>query len=121
MKTITLKILALLFGCSLWYIFSQSRTDTVSLTIPLCFYNTEKTTHLDAPEKIHVTLCGMRSELVSVCLEELVAHVDARTLNTKSSHIVIESHNLFLPASIKLVHYSPAPIPVHVELQDNPL
>jgi hypothetical protein len=118
MKTITLKLLALIFGSSLWYIFSQSRTDTISLDIPLCFYGTEKIIRLDAPEKIHITLCGMRSDLASLDIEQLVAHVDACKLNPKAAYITIESHNIFLPTTIKLVHYSPAPIPVHVELQD---
>lgn len=121
MKTSTLKLLALIFGCSLWYIFSQSRIDTLSLDIPLCFYGTEKITHLDAPEKIQITVCGLRSDLVSLDIQQLVAHVDACKLNPKITHIAIESHNIFLPATIKLVHYNPAPIPVHVELQNNQL
>jgi hypothetical protein len=121
MRTITLKLLALIFGSSLWYMLSQSRTDTIALDIPLCFYGTEKITHLDAPDKIHVTLCGIRADLVALNIEQLIAHVDACKLNPKSSYVTIESHNIFLPATIKLVHYSPAPIPVHVERQENPL
>jgi hypothetical protein len=121
MKTITLKLLALIFGCSLWYIFSQTHTDTLSLDIPLCFHDTEKINHLDAPEKIHVTLRGLRSDLVSLDIEQLAAHFDACKLNPKTALIAIESHNIFLPTTIKLVHYSPAPIPVHVELADKPL
>lgn len=121
MKIIMLKFLALIFGCSLWYIFSQTRIDTLSLDIPLCFYGTEKNIGIHAPEKIHVTLCGTRSDLASLDLEQLCAHVDACAFDTKSAHIALTSHNIFLPTTIKLIHYDPAPIPVHVEIQDKPL
>lgn len=121
MKTITLKILALIFGSSLWYIFSQSHLDTLSINVPLVFYDTDKLISIEAPEKIHVTLCGKRSDLVALDLEKVLVNLDASKLNAKSSSLCIEAHHLFLPSTIKLIHYNPAPVPVHVTLQGNKL
>jgi hypothetical protein len=121
MKKITLNIGAITIGASLWYIFSQSRLDTLSLEVPLCFYGTEKISKLEAPEKIRITLSGKRSDLETLDIEHLAAHVDASRLNQKSSKLSLAAHHLFLPATIKLVHYSPAPIEVHVGLEGNQL
>ncbi len=119
MKTIMLKLLALIFGINLWYIFSQSRVDTMSIDIPIYFYDSDKLLNIEAPETIHVTLVGQRSDLASLDIEHLGAHLDASKLNEKSSKLSIETQHLFLPATIKLVHYSPAPVPVHVTLPGN--
>lgn len=121
MKPIALKILALIFGTSLWYIFSQSHHDTMSIDVPVCFYDADKNIQLETPETIRVTLTGKRSDLVALELEHLAVHLDASKLNAKSSRLTIEAQHLFLPATIKLVHYSPAPVPVHVTLQGNQL
>lgn len=121
MKTLMLKFFAIIFGCTIWYIFSQSRQDTISINVPLCFYNTEKIKLIESPDNIRVTLSGTRQELINMDIEHLAAHIDASKLNVKSADISIESYNLFLPTTIKLVHYNPAPIPVHVTLQDNQL
>ena len=121
MKTIMLKVLAIIFGINLWYIFSQSRYDTMSIDVPVYFYDTDKILSIEAPETIQVTLAGQRSDLVSLDIEHLGTHLDASKLNEKSSKLCIETQHLFLPATIKLVHYSPAPVPVHVTLQGNQL
>lgn len=117
MKTIMLKLLAFIFGVSLWYIFSQSRHDTMSLEVPLCFYDAGQNICLQAPETIHVTLAGRRVDLCALDQKNLVAHVNASKFNEKTSKLLIESQYLFLPATIKLIHYTPAPVPVRVLVQ----
>lgn len=112
MKKTSLKIAACIIGSGLWYIFSQSRIDTLSIDVPLCFYGTDST-KLDAPEKVHIILSGKRSDLETIDLNHLAVHIDATKLNNKVSILTIEAHHLFLPATIKLVHYSPAPIEIH--------
>ena len=93
----------------------------MSIDVPVCFYNTEELLRIQAPESIRVTLAGLRSDLVALDISSLAAHLDATKLNQKSSKLIIESHHLFLPGPIKLVHYSPAPVPIHVTLQGNQL
>ena len=121
MKPLMLKFLALIVGTNLWYIFSQSRHDTITIDVPVAFYNTEILVTIEAPETIRVALAGQRSDLAAIDLRDLTIHLDASKLSTQSSKLPIDSQHMFLPTTIKMIHYSPAPMPVHVTLQSNQL
>ncbi len=109
-KNTPLKICSFILGYAVWSIFSGIQTITQELTVPLCFYQIPTTIDFDAPETVNITLSGKKSQLTSIKMQDFAIHIDARNLPLGNSPIAITAERLFLPESIKLVHYSPAPI-----------
>lgn len=100
---------------------SQSRYDTLTLDIPLCFYPSELAHTVQAPEMIKVTLSGTRSQLKQLEHNGLAAHIDTRLLDPKRPWVSIQAKHLFLPGHIKMVNSSPSPVPVHINRENNNL
>jgi len=119
MKKFLIKILSITLGFSLWYICKQARYDSINLDIPIYFYNEVPHKIIKAPETIKVTLAGTRKNIRKLDKEQLAIHLDASRYLKPMSYVIIDNQNLFLPTTIKLVHYSPAPIPVEVLSQAN--
>lgn len=115
MKNIIHRLCAICVGICLWYVVSESRDDTLTLKIPLCFYPSESATTIEAPETVSVTLRGKRSELKQLEHKHLAAHVDVRSLDPKKPWISIEAKHLFLPDNVKMVNSMPSPVPVHIK------
>lgn len=103
-----LKLISLLLGYTFWYIFGNSHTSTAWITIPLCFYNVPEAQTIRAPETISVKVAGKRSDLRSLDPEQLAIHINAEKLKLGRNLISITDEALFLPESIKLVHYNPS-------------
>jgi len=114
MKKLLIKILSISLGFSLWYMYNQGRYDSINLDIPVYFYNEVTHKTVRAPEIIHVTLSGTRKNLNLLEKEQLAIHLDASRYSKPMTYVTIDNQNLFLPTTIKLVHYNPAPIPVEV-------
>lgn len=110
-----LKIVSFFVGYSFWFIFGHAQTITTNITVPLCFYGAEDNLNIQAPETVHLELTGKRSIMQTVDLKNLAIHIDARELVAGTQPIEISQKSLFLPESIKLVHYTPAQIVVTVE------
>ena len=115
-STIVLKTISLVFGYALWSIFSHSHLATRRFEIPLAFYG-NNIQAVKAPEKIMVTLEAKRIDLQAIDTKCLAAHIDTSLLQPGSNLINVDNKTLFLPEAIKLVHYSPVNIIVH--LQEN--
>ena len=103
-----LKIISLLLGYTFWYIFGNSHTANAWITAPLCFYNVSEKTIIKAPETISLKVAGKRSDLRALDPEQFAIHVNASQLNLGRNLITITDDTLFLPVSIKLVHYTPS-------------
>lgn len=103
-----LKVISLLLGYTFWYIFGNSHTSTAWITVPLCFYNIPKQNSIRAPEALSVKIAGKRTELRSLDIHELAIHVNAAHLHEGKNILTITPETIFLPESIKLVHYSPS-------------
>lgn len=113
-----LKIVSLLLGYSFWFIFGHAQIITSNITVPLCFYGVDESFTIQAPETVHIELSGKRSIMQAMDMQSIAVHIDARELVDGIQPIEISSERLFLPESIKLVHYSPAQIVVNVKHEE---
>lgn len=109
-----LKVFSLVLGYMVWSIFSSGNTTTIQKEVPLCFYNIPENYLINAPETIHITLAGTRAHLYSLNIQALAIHLDARTMQQGSNPIHLTKDTLFLPDSLKLVHYTPSPCIVEI-------
>lgn len=107
-RNIPLKVISLLLGYTFWYIFGNSHTTSAWITIPLCFYNIPELTTVRAPETVSVKIAGKRSYLRTLDTKELAIHVNAAQLHNGKNLLAITPETIFLPESIKLVHYFPS-------------
>lgn len=110
-----LKVLSFFIGYTLWYVFGHAQIINTKLNVPLCFYGAEKSMNIQAPEMVHIELSGKRAILNTIDLDNLAIHVDARELVQGPQPIQITQERLFLPESIKLIHYTPAQIVVTMQ------
>ncbi len=104
----SLKIISLILGYTFWYIFGHSHTSTAWITVPLCFYNVPAKNSIHGPETVSVKIAGKRSELRSLDIDELAIHINAQQLHEGKNSLNFTAQSLFLPESIKLVHYVPS-------------
>jgi len=110
-----LKAIALMLGYSFWYILSHGHTATVWLDVPLSFYATPSHLSLHAPDTIAVNLAGKRTDLYNLDKNQLAVHIDAHKLSPGHNNLSITAETLFLPETIKLVHYKPSNILIKVQ------
>ena len=108
-----LKIFSLFLGYALWQIFSYSYKIETKLSLPLFFYNKADQALVQAPETIKVSLYGTRTELFKVASKGSI-HCDATTLSEGTQKIKVAEQNIFLPETIRLVHYTPQEIKITV-------
>lgn len=107
-SNIPLKLISLSLGYTFWYIFGHSHTITTWITVPLSFYNVPQHGSLQAPEYISVKISGKRSDITALDINNVSIHINAQKLREGNNLIPITSESLFLPQTIKLVHYSPS-------------
>ena len=97
-----------------WYFFSGIHPTTISVAIPVCFYGSTQHQHIDAPEEVTVVLAGKRNYLRNLTQNDLALHINVQELHTGKQSLDLSNAQLFLPESIKLVHYVPSPLIVTV-------
>ena len=108
LSNLTLKTVSLILGFCAWYFISQSYYTEITVSVPLCFYNHTTDYSIDAPESVKVTVGGKRSDLYTLDLTTLHAHIDLQKIEHGMHEIPLTNRTLFLPSSIKLVHYDPS-------------
>lgn len=113
LNTLSLKILALVFGYSLWNTMSESHKTLVTLQAPLSFYH-EKGKILDAPEAIAVSLSAPRKELYQLT-RDIAVHINAENLKEGKNTVTLDHENLLLPESVKLITCTPSTVTIAVE------
>ncbi|MDR3550695.1 MAG: hypothetical protein P4L31_04735 [Candidatus Babeliales bacterium] len=116
MSNIVLKTISLLLGYAVWSILTTSHIATRWVDIPLAFYG-DTTNNIEAPEMITVALQAKRTDLRAIDTKTLAAHINATQLHVGPNLISLDNKTLFLPDSIKLVHYSP--INLVINLHEN--
>ena len=109
-----LKVHALVLGFLVWYIISQNHIESISKTVPLCFYNQPKNTQLDAPETIKITGYGPKSHLNQCFHSDYAVHVNLQSYQLGSHEIEISHENLFLPTTIKLLQLKPSILQIKI-------
>lgn len=109
------KCTSLYFGYMLWSAISSFSGTTMSIDIPLCFYNVPQNIMLSAPESINVEIQGKKNKLVYIHKKTIAAHIDAQSFQSGPYAIKIENDNLHLPADIKVSRCSPHNIVVYAQ------
>lgn len=118
-SNVPLKVVSCILGYTFWFILGHTQTIQTNLTVPLCFYGIPEHRKIDAPETITIELGGQRTILQSIDADQIAVHIDAQHFVEGSQPVEISQNSLFLPDSIKLIHYSPAQIIVTM-LNDQP-
>lgn len=116
-NNLTLKLMSLFFGYTFWAMISQTLPITISLPVPLSFYNTAPDLQVNAPETIIITLRGKRAHLNHLNYDALAFHIDGTTLQEGKNYIPLKAEQLFLPESINLLHYNPSPLVINMHQQ----
>ena len=109
-KNTPLKVCSFILGYSIWSVFSNLHTTTQEFTVPLCCYRLPEHLEFNAPETINIVLSGKKNQLANINTQELAVHIQADDLALGTNPIAVTDATLFLPESIKLVHYSPVPV-----------
>lgn len=117
LNALTLKFFALIFGYGLWHSVSTHQKIQIARAIPLCFYNTNPNQTISAPETITVTCYGTRKDLFNTAMDSAI-HCNAQNLQEGTQAIALTKEQIFLPESVRLVHYKPAEITVTIHKND---
>jgi len=112
-----LKILALVIGYSLWYIFSQSQIISVNINAPLVFDTANESRIINAPETISVSIATSRQLVNTIDFDSLAVHFNVDSLKPGENTITLASKNLFLPEHVNLIHYEPSPLKITINDQ----
>jgi len=110
-----LKAISFILGYTTWYLLGNILPQTSWHTIPLSFYNLDTTVSIKAPKTIQVLLSGKRNFIRDLDTNTLAARVDGASLKPGKQKIAISHDQLFVPNSIKLVHYTPTEISVNIK------
>jgi hypothetical protein len=106
---LSLKSISFLLGFFCWFIFSNTEHSSITLEIPICtFGDSEQAKELKGIETVQVELSGKRSDLYALDRELLGLHINLDELEAGDHLLEISPEKLFLPSSIKLVHWSPS-------------
>jgi hypothetical protein len=108
-----LKVNALILGYWLWSIISTQQVTTVAYTVPLSFYGDQEVA-VEAPEYVTLTLRGYKKDLLLIMADELAVYCNTDMLARGKFPLVLTQKSLFLPDSIKMIHYSPSPLVITV-------
>jgi hypothetical protein len=109
-NNLTLKAVSLIMGYTFWFIWSQTQTTAYSLDVPLCVYNVPESAHIEAPETVSVQIAGKLQDIYHLDLDNLAVHIDGATLHEGSNQCIVKNEQLFVPDSIKMIHYAPSNI-----------
>ncbi len=110
---LVLKATSLILGFLLWSTVSDLFTQSIWISVPVCFYNTNQE-KISAPETISIELAGKRSHIRQINKDTLALHIDARTLHPGDNHLTITRDHLFMPPSISVATVIPHKVVVRV-------
>jgi|GEM_PF-1505265 len=105
-----LKIGALVIAYGLWFTMSTAHTSSLSLSLPIGFYNTSQALHIQAPTDISLSLVGPREALAKLDINSIAVHIDAEKLSIGTHPYVITRQDLLLPAAVSLHDHVPSTV-----------
>ena len=112
LNNLSLKILALVFGYTMWKTMSDGHKAELARRIPVSFYN-EQGLIIESPDSLAISLSGTRSSLYTLT-RNLAVHIDATRLQEGTNTIVPDEQLLFLPEQIKLLHCTPSALSISI-------
>ncbi|HEV2601714.1 MAG TPA: hypothetical protein VGT41_05425 [Candidatus Babeliales bacterium] len=107
-----IKLCSCIIGYGIWSTLSNWYPIDISLSVPLCFYGSDKT--ITAPETIQVLLRGKRTTIATIDQTTIALHINGDSLHAGPNQITVENNNLFLPSNIHVVSYKPANLTIFV-------
>lgn len=107
-----LKTGSLIAGALFWYAWSGMHITTIAVQVPLYFYGLKEEQVIDAPASVHILLEGKRSYLYDIDPNSIAFHINGEQLKYGTQHIEITQKEIFLPTTLKLIHYNPTTIEV---------
>lgn len=112
LNNLSLKILAVVFGYTLWKTMSDGHNAQLARRIPVSFYNNQGLI-IESPDSVEVSLLGTRSSLYKLT-RNLALHIDATGLQQGSNTITPNEQLLLLPEQIKLLHCTPSALNISI-------
>ncbi len=109
-QKILLKFFSLAFGLLFWATWGGNQPTTITYPVPVCAYGNQADKLADFPDTLSITLAGSRNELYQIDFSKLAWHIDTEGLAQGPNHIEPTTQALFLPSTIKVLHWSPAPL-----------
>ena len=101
------KLTALILGYSIWFFGASFQWVEREYTVPICFYQTQGRS-VQAPESVVVKISGPRKEMFHLNPTELAIHIDLTNYADGDHEILLNTVNLFLPETLKLVELIPS-------------
>lgn len=113
LNTLSLKILALVFGYSLWNTMSEPYKKLVTLQAPVSFYQSQGKI-IEGPDTVTVSISAPRKELYQLT-KHLAVHIDAQNLQEGNNLVKLGTEHLLLPESVNLITCFPEAVTVIVQ------
>lgn len=110
LNNLTVKVVSLIIGYSIWSFFAHSYTVHEWVTVPVCFYNTHDKIIKTTSDYLKIKVAGKRADL-ALC-NDLALHIDAQSLASNEQIVIPNETSLFLPANVKLLYCSPLKVSV---------
>jgi hypothetical protein len=89
-------------------ILNNQHTRTIELKVPVCLFDQKPEHDITIPTDIVIGLNGKRKDLQTLDVQSLAVHINAQKLCHGEHALIVDSSTLFLPSSVKLVHYMPS-------------
>ncbi len=105
---LNLKIISLLIGFSIWYMFIHLIPAQYSYNIPICFDD-----EIDAQcstDSITITLLSSKWNFYTLDKNNLAVHINKNDISDKKNIIHVRAEKLLLPVSFKLIDCCPSTI-----------
>lgn len=108
------KLASLILGYSIWFFAATHQWVCQEYTVPVCFYPTEQRI-VTAPESIKLKISGPRSEIFHLNTIDLAMHINIADYQDGDHKVLLNSSNLFLPETLKLVELIPSYISCNIQ------
>ena len=117
---VSLKIISLILGYSFWHAMSYNHNVNLWLAVPLCFHDVPENLEMQSPETIKINITGKRTDIYALDQKNLAVHIDGHYLQPGKNHLTITGETLFLPNTIKVIHYKPSNVTIDVHIKNSP-
>lgn len=108
------KVMALALGYGAWFFCAGYQWVTKEYTVPICFYETDNR-DIESIQEVVIKISGNRKEMHHVRSSDLAIHIDTSIYSDGKHEILLNSTNLFLPESLKLVELIPSFISLNIQ------
>ncbi|MFA6065599.1 MAG: hypothetical protein WC707_00240 [Candidatus Babeliaceae bacterium] len=98
---------SVIMGFFLWSMLNNLYYYKIIVSVPLCFYNTERISIVDAPQTITVAFKGRRTDLIAYDVQHYVVRYNAQKLHQGENEVCFTPQDFFLPPTISMISCKP--------------